>query len=96
MKLGDVGGDHLVYSDAKNDAKNEKPSLEVETEENSAMVYMNSIKNLCRDKPFILLLVSYGLNVGCYYALSTLLVQIIKPTFYDTVDNKQHTVSIAS
>ena len=28
-------------------------------------------------------MVSYGLNVGVYYALSTLLNQIIKPTFLD-------------
>ena len=34
---------------------------------------------------------SYGLNVGCYYAISTLLVPIIKPTFYDESDDKGHT-----
>ena len=30
-----------------------------------------------------MLVVSYGLNVGVYYALSTLLNQLIKPTFLD-------------
>ena len=39
------------------------------------------------------MIVSYGLNVGCYYAISTLLVRIIKPTFYDELDNKGHSVS---
>ena len=38
---------------------------------------------LLKSGPFVLLVLSYGLNVGVYYALSTLLSQIIKPTFLD-------------
>ena len=65
----------------------------MEEEKSSAGAYIQSIKNLLKDIPFLLLIVSYGLNVGCYYAISTLLVPIIKPTFFDTEDNKQHSVS---
>ncbi|XP_048046305.1 feline leukemia virus subgroup C receptor-related protein 2 isoform X1 [Megalobrama amblycephala] len=39
--------------------------------------YMASISRLFRNKPFILLLISYGLNVGCFYAVSTLLNRMI-------------------
>ncbi|KAM6912392.1 choline/ethanolamine transporter flvcr2a isoform 3-T3 [Xenentodon cancila] len=39
--------------------------------------YMASIKRLLRNKPFMLLVISYGLNVGCFYALSTLLNRMI-------------------
>jgi len=56
----------------------------------SVGAYVTSIKKLLKDGPFLLLIVSYGLNVGCYYAISTLLVRIIKPTFYDELDNKGH------
>ena len=33
-----------------------------------------------KDRSFVLLLISYGLNGGCYYAISPLLSQIIKPS----------------
>ncbi|XP_049597413.2 heme transporter FLVCR2 isoform X1 [Syngnathus scovelli] len=39
--------------------------------------YLASIWRLLRNKPFMLLLVSYGLNVGCFYAVSTLLNRMI-------------------
>ncbi|XP_016359054.1 choline/ethanolamine transporter flvcr2a isoform X2 [Sinocyclocheilus anshuiensis] len=39
--------------------------------------YLASIARLFRNKPFILLLISYGLNVGCFYAVSTLLNRMI-------------------
>ncbi|ROL47983.1 Feline leukemia virus subgroup C receptor-related protein 2 [Anabarilius grahami] len=39
--------------------------------------YTASISRLFRNKPFILLLISYGLNVGCFYAVSTLLNRMI-------------------
>ncbi|XP_075964384.1 choline/ethanolamine transporter flvcr2a [Anarhichas minor] len=39
--------------------------------------YMASISNLLRNKPFILLMVSYGLNVGSFYSISTLLNRMI-------------------
>ncbi|KAG7509900.1 feline leukemia virus subgroup C receptor-related protein 2 isoform X3 [Solea senegalensis] len=39
--------------------------------------YMASILRLLSNKPFMLLVVSYGLNVGCFYAVSTLLNRMI-------------------
>ena len=48
--------------------------------------YVYSIGRLFKSVPFLLLTVSYGLNVGVYYALSTLLNQVIKPTFLDNDD----------
>ncbi|KAM9341270.1 choline/ethanolamine transporter flvcr2a [Symphorus nematophorus] len=39
--------------------------------------YMASIKRLLCNKPFMLLVVSYGLNVGCFYAVSTLLNRMV-------------------
>ena len=59
-----------------------------ETENNNSSsssfgAYAASIKNLLTDIPFLLLIISYGLNVGVYYAVSTLLVPLIKPSFFD-------------
>ncbi|KAL4613171.1 feline leukemia virus subgroup C receptor-related protein 2 [Arapaima gigas] len=39
--------------------------------------YTASILRMLRNRPFIFLMVSYGLNVGCFYAVSTLLNQMI-------------------
>uniref|UniRef100_A0A671U9Q4 FLVCR choline and putative heme transporter 2 n=1 Tax=Sparus aurata TaxID=8175 RepID=A0A671U9Q4_SPAAU len=39
--------------------------------------YTASIMRLLRNKPFMLLVLSYGLNVGCFYAVSTLLNRMI-------------------
>ena len=65
-------------------------------ERSSTGAYFKSILNLFKDIPFLLLVLSYGLNVGVYYAISTLLNPIIKPTFYDPIDDKGHSVSSAS
>ncbi|XP_066550173.1 choline/ethanolamine transporter flvcr2a isoform X2 [Amia ocellicauda] len=39
--------------------------------------YIQSILRLLRNMPFIILIISYGLNVGCFYAVSTLLNKMI-------------------
>ncbi|XP_066533076.1 heme transporter FLVCR2 isoform X2 [Hoplias malabaricus] len=39
--------------------------------------YSSSILRLLRNRAFILLIISYGLNVGCFYAVGTLLNQMI-------------------
>ena len=54
--------------------------------------YILSISTLIKDIPFLLLTLSYGRNVGVYYALSSLLNQLIKPTFQD--DSSNHGVII--
>lgn len=50
--------------------------------------YQKSILNMLKSPPFVLLMISYGLSVGVYYSLSTVLSQIIKPTFLD--DTSEH------
>jgi len=48
--------------------------------------YVTSIKNLCTNKGYILLLTTYGMNVGVFYAISTLLNSTITAHFdYDGV-----------
>ena len=50
--------------------------------------YMASIKRLMTNKGYVLLLITYGLNVGVFYAISTLLNSVIlmhfevKSTYY--------------
>ncbi|XP_026789510.1 feline leukemia virus subgroup C receptor-related protein 2 [Pangasianodon hypophthalmus] len=39
--------------------------------------YLASIRRLLCNKPFVLLVITYGLNVGCFYAVSTLLNRMI-------------------
>ncbi|XP_017331980.1 feline leukemia virus subgroup C receptor-related protein 2 [Ictalurus punctatus] len=39
--------------------------------------YLASIRRLLCNKPFVLLIITYGLNVGCFYAVSTLLNRVI-------------------
>ncbi|XP_067338160.1 heme transporter FLVCR2 isoform X2 [Channa argus] len=39
--------------------------------------YLASIRRLLRNWPFVLLIITYGLNVGCFYAVSTLLNRMI-------------------
>ena len=58
----------------------------------SAAAYIKSIMNLLKDISFVLLLLSYGLNVGVYYAISTLLNPILKPTFHNPDDDIAHSV----
>jgi len=40
-------------------------------------LFKNSIINLFKNFNFILILVSYGINTGVYYAIGTLLYQIV-------------------
>ncbi|EDL13012.1 heme transporter FLVCR1 isoform 2 [Mus musculus] len=82
------GVDGLCHSSAGQSAFKEKPPLppsqaqavlrDSPPEEYS---YKSSIWNLCRNIPFVLLLVSYGIMTGAFYSISTLLNQIIL-TYY--------------
>lgn len=40
-------------------------------------IFMSSVKELLKNNGYILLLVSYGINVGAFFAISTLLNQFI-------------------
>ncbi|KAJ8269950.1 hypothetical protein GJAV_G00108600 [Gymnothorax javanicus] len=39
--------------------------------------YVDSILRLFRNRPFVILILTYGLNVGCFYAVGTLLNRMI-------------------
>lgn len=45
-----------------------------------------SIKELCRDTDFRYLVLSYGINVGCFYAVSTVLNQMVATNWPELVD----------
>ena len=46
--------------------------------------YVGSIKNLCTNPGYIFLLITYGMNVGVFYAISTLLnTTIVKHFDYE-------------
>lgn len=40
-------------------------------------VFMSSVKELLKNNGYVLLLISYGINVGAFFAISTLLNQFI-------------------
>lgn len=46
----------------------------------------DSIKELCEDTDFRYLILSYGINVGCFYAVSTVLNQMVATKWTDLVD----------
>ncbi|XP_050512589.1 uncharacterized MFS-type transporter C09D4.1-like [Diabrotica virgifera virgifera] len=46
-------------------------------------VFFNSLKDLFLNKPFVILMVAYGINIGVYSAVSTLLNQFILQYFED-------------
>ena len=47
----------------------------------SFMLFWITLKKVFNSKPFVLLLMSYGLNMGVYYSICTLLGQLIKPVY---------------
>ncbi|CAG9856708.1 unnamed protein product [Phyllotreta striolata] len=48
--------------------------------------FFSSLKDLCTNKAFLVLMVAYGINIGVYSAVSTLLNQIILQ-YYEDVDS---------
>ena len=50
------------------------------TQVSPANVFFSEFKAVMTHRSFILLLISYGLNGGCYFSFATLLNQIIKPS----------------
>ena len=66
----------------QDEAGPEEPSLEEDTN------YSASIKRLMTNKGYVLLLVTYGLNVGVFYAISTLLNTVILMHFEVLITRK--------
>lgn len=58
-------------------APDSPPSLAVDSSSSLESNFLQSIKKLLTNRNYILLLISYGLNVGTFYAISTLLNQVI-------------------
>lgn len=54
---------------------------QVSREEGETAGYWRSMANLLRNWNYVLLLVTYGINVGTFYAISTLLNQVVLPYF---------------
>lgn len=71
----------LAFKDQPPTPSNRAQELRAESQQES---YLQSIKNLCRNPGYILLLVTYGMNVGVFYAISTLLnTTVVKHFSYD-------------
>lgn len=47
-------------------------------------VYKKALSDLSKNRSYIFLMISYGINGGSYYAISTLLPQILGPSFSDS------------
>lgn len=67
---------------SKNNNNNKTNDLNVKKH----MQTFDSIKELCNDGDFRLLIMSYGLNVGCFYAISTVLNQMVALNWPNLID----------
>ncbi|CAG9771186.1 unnamed protein product [Ceutorhynchus assimilis] len=61
------------------------PSYAAQQQAEEDVSFTQSLKNLFKNKSFMLLLIAYGINVGVFYAISTLLSEIILK-FYQGAD----------
>ncbi|KAG9509333.1 putative MFS-type transporter C09D4.1 [Fragariocoptes setiger] len=53
----------------------------IDPENVSRLSFWPALRLLSRDKDFVLLVVSYGINVGVFYAISTILNQMVMPSW---------------
>lgn len=54
------------------------PSMaQIHANEEESINFLGSIKSLLLNRSYVLLLIAYGINVGIFYAISTLLNQIV-------------------
>ncbi|XP_071112995.1 choline/ethanolamine transporter flvcr2a-like isoform X2 [Haliotis cracherodii] len=53
----------------------------VAMQETEGQHYLSSLWRLVKTLPFVLLVISYGVNVGCYYAIATLLNAVVLDYF---------------
>ncbi|KAH1024719.1 hypothetical protein HUJ05_004165 [Dendroctonus ponderosae] len=61
------------------------PSYAAQHQNEEKTSFVQSLLNLVKNRSFVLLLLAYGINVGVFYAISTLLSEIIL-TFYEGAD----------
>ncbi|XP_019867522.2 uncharacterized MFS-type transporter C09D4.1 [Aethina tumida] len=53
------------------------PPSYAQAQQDEPVDFVKSLKNLCLNKSYIFLMLAYGINVGIFYAISTLLQQIV-------------------
>ena len=71
----------LGFKDRPRTPANRAQEMKQNNQEES---YVGSIKNLCTNPGYIFLLITYGMNVGVFYAISTLLnTTIVKHFDYE-------------
>ena len=71
----------LGFKDQPRTPANRAQEMKQNSQEES---YIRSIKNLCLNPGYVLLLTTYGMNVGVFYAISTLLnTTIVKHFDYE-------------
>ena len=58
--------------------------------ENSGSAFLASIRRLLTNPGYVLLLITYGLNVGVFYAISTLLNTVVLNHFEVGVEDKNY------
>ncbi|KAK9888911.1 hypothetical protein WA026_001132 [Henosepilachna vigintioctopunctata] len=56
---------------------------QAQQQEENREAFFESLKRLLKNRPYLLLLTAYGINVGIFYAISTLLNQIILQYYKD-------------
>lgn len=56
---------------------------QLQTQNEEPIKFVVSLKRLLVNVPFVLLLIAYGINTGIFYAISTLLNQIILKHYPD-------------
>ncbi|XP_070507323.1 choline/ethanolamine transporter flvcr2a isoform X2 [Chironomus tepperi] len=62
-------------------------ALSEQPKTNQSSPFLHSIKNLSSNLNYIMLLISYGINVGVFYAISTLLNQIVLTHYNDAEED---------
>lgn len=75
---------HAAHQQQQQDAANNRTIASLDQKDQ--MPAHASIKELCYDRDFRYLVLSYGINVGCFYAVSTVLNQMVATGWPDLVD----------
>ena len=75
----------IIFFDEK-PKKSPSVAVAMANDQMASAGYKNTLKTLLSSKNFILLLISYGLNVGVFYGISTVLNDLITTRFGGTKD----------
>lgn len=68
----------ILFSVVFKEAPPTPPSMaQIHANEEESINFLASVKSLLLNRSYVLLLIAYGINVGIFYAISTLLNQIV-------------------